>query len=143
MSTTWRRVRQTLAALVIVALPLLLVLPFHPESSLYGDFVQSAPWWLRPWTWIVFEWGGNVVAFAAFTIAVAAFVRRTPVVLLIGCATSAALELAQLVVPDRVASLGDFVLNSFGAVIGTLVVLLVRQIGRRSTPRPHARLRRS
>ena len=76
------------------------------------------------------EMVANVLLFVPVALLFAAAAPRLPgvVVWLICTAASAAVETAQLVLPDRQSSLRDVVLNSAGAAIGVLLhTLLVRR----------------
>lgn len=69
---------------------------------------------------------GNVVVFVPLGAVVAAFAerRRILVAVLAGAALSGFIELAQRVVPARVSSLDDWLLNVLGAAAGGLAVWL-------------------
>ncbi len=77
----------------------------------------------------------NVVMIVPLAFLAGWWLRRFLLVAVLGCAASAAIEIIQLVVPDRVASVRDIVANTTGAAIGAGLAWLAsrrRTIGRAS-----------
>jgi glycopeptide antibiotics resistance protein len=101
------------------------------------DALRSLVAWLTghgvPVTYDGVEAAANVVMFVPFGVLGGLLVSRRGrwAVLTAGCATSAAIETSQLLfLPTRVATLQDVVMNTLGAAIGLLglvVVVAVRE----------------
>ncbi len=75
----------------------------------------------------------NVAFFVPLGIVVAMLLplRWAPASVVLGAAVSLAVEIAQSVIPGRVPDAGDVVANTTGALIGTVVVVIVRLLARR------------
>lgn len=120
---------------------MLLIVPFHPEASLVGAAYHFAPPALDPYVWGVIEWGGNIASFAALS-AVLCLIVRPRYAFLMAMSVSAACEIAQLVIPDRQASIADFALNTLGAAVAAgvcaAVTALHRTFGRQRAVLPNA-----
>lgn len=122
------------AAVLLVGVAALLVVPFHPEAPalalLHGVTPNTA--FARRVDWLLVESGGNFLVFALVGAAALAITRRPVVAALLGCALSAAAECAQLVIPNRVASWTDLLTNCLGAIAGVaLTHLAARAMARR------------
>jgi uncharacterized membrane protein len=76
------------------------------------------------------EFAANVALFAPLGALLVCAVRRTWPALAVALAVSAGAELAQTLLPGRLASPRDVVANVLGAAIGAGAVLLVRRIRR-------------
>jgi glycopeptide antibiotics resistance protein len=101
----------------------------HPEAGFLrwaGRFAPGGA--ISPFstTWWVLEDLGNVALFAPVG-AVLALLLPPVRALLLAVAFSAGCELAQLLIPERQASVLDVAMNSIGAAAGVAVVLLVRR----------------
>ncbi len=81
--------------------------------------------------WI--EFVANVALFVPLGFLLTVLVRRPVVGAAIGVAISVCIELIQIVIPDRQATVRDVISNGIGALIGALVawVLVVRRRRRR------------
>lgn len=77
-------------------------------------------------SYTVFEFLANIALFIPFGLLLAAAWPRTNpwIVILIGYATSATIELVQTLLPSRYPTLSDVVANSLGAIIGCVVARL-------------------
>lgn len=86
-------------------------------------------------TYTVFEFLANIALFLPLgLLLVAAFPRNNAwVVLLLGYAASATIELVQTVLPSRYPTLSDVIANTIGTAIGCLIA---RVFVRRHPPRP-------
>lgn len=82
---------------------------------------------------VLVEAVANVVMFVPFGVLVPVVLgRRGGVTVLLGALLSGAIELTQLVLlPDRVSTVQDVVLNTLGAAVGVLVLVLLRTAVRR------------
>ena len=93
---------------------------------------------LLPTRWNEFLVGGdvdralNVAIFVPLGAAVALVLplRWAPASVLLGAAASCAVEMAQSVIPGRVPDADDIVANTLGALLGTVVVIVVRLLAR-------------
>ncbi|WP_203757712.1 VanZ family protein [Cellulomonas chitinilytica] len=122
--------RKTAAALAVYLL-LVARVTLWPEPAPDGafDVVRAVVRWLSDRGWPVTYAGveavSNVLMFVPFGLLVGLLVRRWWVVVLLGLATSAAIELAQLAfLPTRVPTVQDVVLNTLGAATGVLALRL-------------------
>ena len=77
--------------------------------------------------YIVLEFTANIVLFLPFgLLATVAYPRLRPVlVIAIGFASSVVIELVQLAIPSRYATVSDVIANSVGTAIGCLVAVAV------------------
>src|SRR4051794_18116674 len=111
------RRRKTVAVLVTYLLLVArLTLWPEPAPDETFDVVRAVVGWLSdhgvPVTYAGVEAVSNVLMFVPFGVLVGLLVRRWWAVVLLGCATSAAIELAQLAfLPTRVATVQDVALN--------------------------------
>ncbi|MGY4643719.1 VanZ family protein [Cellulomonas sp. URHB0016] len=116
--------RKTVGALAVYLL-LVARVTLWPTDA-YGDtldVVRTVLSWLSdrglPVTYAGVEAVSNVLMFVPFGVLVGLLVRRSWVVVLLGCATSTAIELAQLAfLPTRVPTVQDVVMNTLGAALG-------------------------
>lgn len=129
--------------LLVLAASLLVVLaltvgpaataPLRLFDALAGALAQAAG--RRPPTLNESEALANVLLFVPLGMAGALLLRRHTGWLVVGLgALSLAIEVLQSTLPDRTPSYRDVVLNSAGALIGVVSVLLVRGV-RRATSR--------
>jgi VanZ family protein len=87
----------------------------------------------------VLEFGTNVLLFVPFGMLGAAYLsrRRWWLAMIAGAALSTAIEIIQgTLLPGRYPSLSDIAANTTGAVLGVLVMTIVRLIWRWGRPRP-------
>ena len=120
-----RRIVFSLAVLYALALALIALWPTpvdRPVDGLIVDVVRHVhelgmPGWVG---YDLIEFLANVALFAPFGFFVSALLDTHPAVsALVGFATSASIEVLQLVVrPERFATISDVVANTLGAVIG-------------------------
>ncbi|MDQ0372105.1 VanZ family protein [Cellulomonas humilata] len=88
-------------------------------------------------TYSLTEFLANIALFVPFGILVSLLLPRRPawLVVALGLATSAAIELAQLLfLPHRVADVRDLVANTLGTAVGVGILLVTRHRSR--TPEP-------
>lgn len=126
----------TTALVVYLALVARLTLWPAPAPSSTFDVVRAVLDWLSGWgvpiTYAGLEAGANVVMFLPFGVLVGLLVRRSWLVVVLGFALSATIELAQLLfLPSRVPTVQDVVLNTLGAALGVLGLRLVRSVAAR------------
>ena len=83
--------------------------------------------------YVVLEFTANIVLFLPFgLLATVAYPRLRPVVVIaIGFASSVVIELVQLAIPSRYATVSDVIANTVGAVIGCLAAVAM---ARSATP---------
>lgn len=81
-------------------------------------------------SYTVFEFLANIALFVPFGLLLAAaWPRKSPwLIILIGYATSATIELVQTLLPSRVPAISDVVANTLGTVIGCLALHAVLQM---------------
>ncbi|MEV4666455.1 VanZ family protein [Microbacterium sp. LWO12-1.2] len=81
-------------------------------------------------SYTVFEFLANIALFVPFGLLLAAAWPRTSpwLIILIGYATSATIELVQTLLPSRVPTISDVVANTLGTVIGCLALHAVLQM---------------
>ena len=90
-------------------------------------------------TYSATEFLANIALFVPFGILVSLlWPRRSPwTVIALGLATSAAIELAQLLfLPHRVSDVRDLVANTLGTAVGVAVLLVARRSSRAPEPAP-------
>ena len=135
-----QRRRSSLASLLALAYGLLVVYaslyPFSGWRWPLASFPQllSLPW---PRWWQGFDVAANLLGYLPFgALLFVALLRRGQGVLLplllgvlIPGALSFAMETLQHLLPTRVPSLGDWVLNTAGAALGVLLALIVHALG--------------
>lgn len=108
------------------ALALTVLSPVAPMA-----LVRIAARWMRDLgAWFVrdgwVEFAANIVMFVPLSLLLALWLWRTPARgLLLACAASVAIELAQMLLPSRVASLRDVIANVLGAVVGYLIAKIL------------------
>ncbi|MFP1601419.1 VanZ family protein [Microbacterium sp. 2216-1] len=131
-----------------VALALIVWLPATAASKVTGivyrlaQFVSSRLDVSMTTTYTLFEFLANIALFMPLgLLLVAAFPRNSAwVVLLLGYATSATIELVQTMMPSRYPTLSDLIANTLGTAIGCLVArLFVRRHPARSRRVPPLR----
>lgn len=123
-----------------VALALIVWLPATAASKVTGivyrlaQFVSARVDVSLTTTYTLFEFLANIALFAPLgLLLVAAFPRNSAwVVLLLGYATSATIELVQTMLPSRYPTLSDVIANTLGTAIGCLIA---RMFVRRHPPR--------
>jgi glycopeptide antibiotics resistance protein len=81
-------------------------------------------------SYTVFEFLANIALFVPFGLLLAAAWPRTNpwLIILIGYATSATIELVQTLLPSRVPAISDVIANTLGTVIGCLALHAVLQM---------------
>lgn len=134
-----RRALGVAAAITCLAIAAVLVVPFHPESFVLHSLDGLVPNSSRTGFWVVWlavENLGNIALFAPAGL-VLGLLLRPRAALVAGLLLSVCGEAAQLLIPERHASLSDIVLNAVGVLIGLGAALTIR---RRSASR---RLRRA
>lgn len=121
-----------LLAVYLVGLAAITLLP-QPAPAGTMSWIRRSALWLAdqgvPVTFLGLEAVGNVLLFVPFGVLVSLVLglRRWAWVLLLGSATSAAIELSQLLfLPSRFATVQDWVLNTSGTAVGLGVLALVR-----------------
>jgi glycopeptide antibiotics resistance protein len=144
VTTTGRRRRTTAALFVLYLLGLarLTLWPRLGDDDGF-DLVHAVLSWIRSTgialTYSAAELLANIALFVPFGILVSLLWPRRPawVVVALGLATSAAIELTQLLfLPHRVSDVRDLVANTLGTAIGVAVLLVVTS--RTSQPAPAA-----
>ena len=129
------RSRRAVVAMLVVYLLAVARITLWPKPAPDEtfDIVRAVLDWLRalglPATYLGLEFTANIAMFAPFGILVGILVprRRAWTVVVLGAATSVAIELAQLTfLPDRVADPRDLVANTLGTLCGLGLLLLVR-----------------
>ncbi|UOE42796.1 VanZ family protein [Agromyces larvae] len=136
----------TVAYLALVAWATFGTVSFHRIGWQAEYGVLSPSTWFDSATWSVgspVEWGLNVAMFVPIGVlfAMLAGRRRWLVALLAAAALSAAIEIAQIPIDDRISDPRDLAANSTGAVIGVaiaaigwLVAAVARRIARAAPP---------
>ncbi|WP_028047250.1 VanZ family protein [Cellulomonas sp. URHE0023] len=132
LQPTARR-RVVVALTVYLALVARLTLWPAPAPSSSFDLVREVLAWLArvgvPITYAGLEAAANVVMFVPFGVLVGLLVRRGWLVVVLGLCLSAAIELTQLLLlPTRVPTVQDVVLNTLGAALGVLGLQAVRSV---------------
>ena len=81
-------------------------------------------------SYTVFEFLANIALFVPFGLLLAAaWPRRSPwLIILIGYAASATIELVQTLLPSRYPTLSDVIANTLGTIIGCLVARMLLQL---------------
>lgn len=81
-------------------------------------------------SYTVFEFLANIALFVPFGLLLAAaWPRRSPwLIILIGYAASATIELVQTLLPSRFPTLSDVIANTLGTIIGCVVARLVLRL---------------
>lgn len=137
-----RRSRRITVALLVAYLALVARVTLWPEPGpdRTFDVVRAVIGWLDSHgiavTYLGVEFAANIAMFVPFGILVGLLVprRRAWLVIVLGAATSVAIELAQLAfLPTRVADVRDVVANTLGAAAGLALLLLVTR-SRRPAP---------
>ena len=123
---TW--VKVTLA-LWFVAVGVITMRPAPPDDETLGLAVRFIEWLASlglPVTVPGMEAGANVVMFVPFGVLVGLLLARPWwVVVLLGAATSGLIETIQRWLPTRWSTLQDVVMNTTGAAVGVLGLVLV------------------
>ena len=128
-----------------VALALIVWLPASAASKVTGlvfrlaRFVSTHAEISLSTTYTVFEFAANIALFVPLgLLLVAAWPRNSAwVIVLLGYAASATIELGQTLIPSRVPTLSDVVANTLGTAIGCLIArVFVRRHPPRSAPQP-------
>ena len=83
-------------------------------------------------TYLFWEIFWNVVLFVPLGVMISALLKRPCVAIPIGVLMSATIEVAQLLTRRGLFEFDDIIYNSVGALIGFLLYLLLRKLGRRS-----------
>ena len=142
MTGLTRRRRVTTRTLLAVYLAAVAAVTLGPAPADDGTLgvVRSAVAWLAarglPVTYPGVEAVANVVMFVPFGVLVGLLVglRRWWAVVLLGLATSAAIETVQRVLPDRFSTVQDVVMNTLGAAVGVAVLAWVASRAGRTRP---------
>ncbi|MDQ1173541.1 hypothetical protein QE430_001848 [Microbacterium testaceum] len=129
--------RLLVAGAVLAAVAALTLAPrtiAWPARTLVLDALDHLP----PWgSALLFGAGADVALNVLFFVPLGAAValllplRWAPASVLVGAAVSLTVEIAQTLIPGRVPDADDVASNTLGALIGTVVVLVVRLIARR------------
>ncbi|MCY0905477.1 VanZ family protein [Arthrobacter sp. H14-L1] len=128
----------------LLVLALIVFWPSHVDKPLDGwldDTLQflhehGIPGWVD---YVFVESASNVVLFIPFGFLIASMLppRRWWAAVIIGCAASCCIELAQLLfLSGRTASVADVAVNTLGAAIGAVIAWLVRRTKRRTPSQP-------
>lgn len=125
------------AAFVASALGVVALTVGPSPADLLFSLTQAAPG-LDTLSSRTVEMAANVLLFVPVAFLFALTAPRVPgvVVWVLCTAASAGVETAQLILPGRLSTLRDVVLNSAGAVIGVLLHVLICRRHGRATPRP-------
>ncbi|WP_082468230.1 VanZ family protein [Leifsonia sp. Leaf264] len=146
---SWRHRRRLAGVLMVLYLIVLALIVLWPEPvdrpishEIYA-FVIWAHQHGMPWmSYKLIEFSSNVVMFIPFGVILTVLLgrRRWWMATIAGVLFSSAIELAQfLLLPDRYPSGRDVIANSTGALIGSLIVLVIGTlIARRRPPRAAA-----
>jgi len=128
MGSAKRRKTVILLAVYLLAVARLTLWPQPAPDDVFDVVrfvVERLSGWDLPVTYAGVEAASNVAMFVPFGVLVGLLVRRWWVVVLLGCATSTAIELAQLaLLPTRVPTVQDVVANTLGAALGVLALRL-------------------
>ncbi|MFF2371020.1 VanZ family protein [Agromyces sp. NPDC058110] len=127
----------------LVFVALVVFLPADDAARVTG-IVQWAAHVFAGWglplheTAVVLEFVANIALFVPFGLLARFAMPRIPAwtVVVAGCLTSTAIELVQLAIPSRVATVADVIANTLGAVLGVVLAAAVRsaagrRVGRR------------
>jgi uncharacterized membrane protein YccC len=116
------------AGLIVYALAAAVIL-LTPLS--YGAMIDGIDKWLRQDLGLTFfgagwvEFTGNVLLFVPLGFFVTLFFSRPWVGAVLGMVISAGVEIVQIVIPHRHASLRDVISNTIGAAIGAFIAWLI------------------
>lgn len=144
LSRPLRAVSLVLFAFFVVIDGLIVLTPETPAAA--GQQTLNA--WLGVWrlmgvqpvflTFGVVEWWSNVLMFMPIGFLYAGCVQpgRRHWAVPIAAALSTAVEFTQLFVPDRVASISDVAANTFGALLGVLLLVALSRMSRRGPDLP-------
>lgn len=125
----------------LVALALIVFLPARDAGRVTGIVGWAADliamWGVpREPAAIVFEFLANVALFVPFGLLMSAAAPKWPpwAVIGLGCLVSITIELVQLGIPSRFATVSDVIANTAGAAIGCVLVISLRmsRLSRRS-----------
>ncbi|KRD43094.1 hypothetical protein ASE38_02105 [Cellulomonas sp. Root930] len=137
-----RTVTIALFALYLVGLVRVTLWPRLADDGGF-DLVRTVLSWLNSLgiglTYSATEFLANIALFVPFGILVSLLFprRRAWTVVALGLATSAVIELAQLLfLPHRVSDVRDLVSNTLGTAIGVGIVLVARRRSRTPVPEP-------
>ena len=135
-----RKVTVALFAVYLVGLARVTLWPRLGDDDGF-DLVRAALAWIRSTgialTYSATELLANIALFVPFGILVSLLLPRRPawLVIALGLATSAVIELAQLLfLPDRVSDVRDLVANTLGTAVGVAVMLVARRRSRSPEP---------
>lgn len=130
--TTGRRVAAAALAAYLAAVLVVLLSPVSPEA-----IVAAVTAWVRDGLglaavrqgWV--EFAANVALFIPFGALVVLAMRRAWIGVVAALLLSAGAELAQMLLPGRLASPRDVLANVLGAAIGAGTIAIVRAVRRR------------
>ncbi|MBN1486297.1 MAG: VanZ family protein [Anaerolineae bacterium] len=142
--TLWQWVWWGLAALVAVWLLWMTLRPNATVATDLAPLTEPATSYGISIFWLI-DIAGNIGVFVplGFAVALAVSTKKARPYMsmvyggLVGAALSAAIECTQLVIPSRFSTLGDWLLNTCGAVLGALMGVLVRRYARDVTHALH------
>lgn len=129
--------RRLLYALATVYLAGVAAMTLRPQFSTHYGWLDALISWFDqhgvPVTYALVEALANVAMFVPYGVLAGLLLRRWWVALLAGAATSAAIELSQLLfLPSRVPSLQDVAMNTLGTAVGLLLLSAARWIAARA-----------
>lgn len=136
-----RNSRLLAATLAIAAVAALTLAPRSLVAPARAAFLRGLEAVAAPLpAWFPFDHAERVLNTLMFvplgaTIALLLHRRLWPLAILVGLATSAVVEYAQLTIPGRVPDAADVFWNTVGAAIGVVLVTGVRLVARRSRSR--------
>jgi glycopeptide antibiotics resistance protein len=109
--------------------------PWRTSGNQLEGGILNPDAWTAPVTWTtgyLSEMAFNVAMFVPVGLLAALLIprRRWPLALLAGFAFTALIELVQVPEPDRISDPRDLVMNTGGAVLGVLLVLVARMVRR-------------
>ncbi|UZN04163.1 VanZ family protein [Cellulomonas sp. S1-8] len=123
---------RVLLAVYLAAVAVVTLRPAPPDDGTLGVVRTVVAWLVRsgaPVTFGGLEAVANVVMFVPFGVLVGLLLRRPWwVVVLLGATTSALIETIQRWLPTRYPTLQDLVLNTLGAAVGVVALLVVVQV---------------
>lgn len=128
----------------IAALGLIVWLPASVAGRATGLVFRFARWFAnefdisRSLTYTVFEFGANIVLFVPFGLLLALAWPQLKgwMIVLLGYAASATIELGQTLLPSRYPTISDVIANTLGTAIGCLIIIAVRNAARSRTQPP-------
>lgn len=122
-----------------IAVLLIVWLPASEAGKVTGIvamFAHLVAGWGVPFeaAYTAFEFAANIALFAPLGVLLALGWRRIPgwVLIAVGCGSSIVIELVQLAIPSRYATVSDVVANTLGTAVGVVAVRVILRL--RSRP---------